>query len=117
MEQQVVIGSASAIDDNDLEAYNNITNSNGKYYALANGSEGIGFYPVKEGEVIPAGKAFLDLSDVINAPAFVPLAGTTSINEKTIVKNNAEVVYNLAGQRVAQPTKGLYIVNGKKVIK
>ena len=25
--------------------------------------------------------------------------------------------YNLAGQRVAQPTKGLYIVNGKKVIK
>ena len=26
-------------------------------------------------------------------------------------------VYNLAGQRVAQPTKGLYIVNGKKVIK
>ena len=24
--------------------------------------------------------------------------------------------FNLAGQRVAQPTKGLYIVNGKKVI-
>ena len=29
---------------------------------------------------------------------------------------NDKVVYNLAGQRVAQPTKGLYIVNGKKVI-
>ena len=26
-------------------------------------------------------------------------------------------VYNLAGQRVAQPTKGLYIVNGKKVVR
>jgi hypothetical protein len=25
-------------------------------------------------------------------------------------------VYNLAGQRVAQPRKGLYIVNGKKVL-
>ena len=24
--------------------------------------------------------------------------------------------YNLQGQRVEQPTKGLYIVNGKKVI-
>ena len=24
--------------------------------------------------------------------------------------------YNLRGQRVAQPTKGLYIVNGKKVV-
>ena len=26
------------------------------------------------------------------------------------------IYYNLAGQRVAQPTKGLYIVNGKKVV-
>ena len=26
-------------------------------------------------------------------------------------------VYNLAGQRVAQPTKGLYIINGKKIVK
>ena len=29
--------------------------------------------------------------------------------------NNGEA-YNLAGQRVAQPTKGLYIVNGKKLV-
>jgi hypothetical protein len=27
-----------------------------------------------------------------------------------------ENVYNLNGQRVAQPNKGLYIVNGKKVV-
>jgi len=26
-------------------------------------------------------------------------------------------VYNLAGQKVMNPTKGLYIVNGKKVLK
>ena len=25
-------------------------------------------------------------------------------------------IYNLSGQRVSQPTKGLYIVNGKKVV-
>ena len=25
-------------------------------------------------------------------------------------------VYNLAGQRVVQPAKGLYIVNGRKVV-
>ena len=24
-------------------------------------------------------------------------------------------VYNLSGQRVSQPTKGIYIINGKKV--
>jgi len=34
---------------------------------------------------------------------------------KQEVKANGEY-YNIAGQRVAQPTKGLYIVNGKKVI-
>ena len=33
--------------------------------------------------------------------------------EKTVA---AGEYFNLAGQRVAQPTKGLYIVNGKKVI-
>ena len=41
---------------------------------------------------------------------------TVGINEtKTTAAES--VVYNLAGQRVAQPTKGLYIINGKKVIK
>ena len=42
--------------------------------------------------------------------------GTTSINT---VQGSGVMVngyYNLAGQRVAQPTKGLYIVNGKKVV-
>ena len=38
----------------------------------------------------------------------------------TLLMNNGKVnneVYNLKGQRVSQPKKGLYIVNGKKVIK
>ena len=37
-----------------------------------------------------------------------------SIASKAIPTDN--VYYNLRGQRVAQPTKGLYIVNGKKVV-
>ena len=43
---------------------------------------------------------------------------TTSISEETMVKGETSPnkIYNLAGQRVAQPTKGLYIVNGKKVV-
>lgn len=43
---------------------------------------------------------------------------TTTISElkaqKTVIDDGA--YYNLAGQRVDKPTKGLYIVNGKKVI-
>ena len=36
------------------------------------------------------------------------------LNDKGEMRNDS--YFNLAGQRVAQPTKGLYIVNGKKVI-
>ena len=44
----------------------------------------------------------------------------TSISEELRVKNeeltSTAGYFNLAGQRVAQPTRGLYIVNGKKVV-
>ena len=66
---------------------------------------------------IPVGKAYLE----------VPVGGgarTLYINAETTGINNVEhagqftfgTVYNMAGQRVAQPTKGLYIMNGKKVV-
>ena len=43
-------------------------------------------------------------------------SSTTGINtvETSTVANGA--IYNLAGQRVAQPAKGLFIINGKKVV-
>jgi hypothetical protein len=41
---------------------------------------------------------------------------TTAIESVEKVASENGVYYNIAGQRVAQPTKGLYIVNGKKVI-
>ncbi len=41
---------------------------------------------------------------------------TTGIKQLETSKQSVEGYFNLAGQRVAQPTKGLYIVNGKKVI-
>ena len=49
----------------------------------------------------------------------VTVSGTTGINEiqdSGLRVQSSEVFYNLSGQRVAQPAKGLYIVNGKKVI-
>ena len=68
---------------------------------------------------IPAGKAYLDATGIGAAPSltFDLGGGTTGID----AVNGSEVTvngeyYNLAGQRVAQPTKGLYIVNGKKVL-
>ncbi len=43
--------------------------------------------------------------------------GTTTAIEDVRIADGKNAVYNLNGQRVAQPQKGMYIVNGKKVIK
>ena len=51
-----------------------------------------------------------------NAPEFLGFGGdATGINEVKAVEAKGEF-FNLAGQRVAKPVKGLYIANGKKVI-
>ena len=84
-------------------------------FALANGTKGVGFYKVANGEAVPAGKAYLNIA--AEAREFIGFGGeATGIKMvENAAANNGEV-FNLAGQRVAQPTKGLYIMNGKKVV-
>lgn len=40
----------------------------------------------------------------------------TGINNATIMNADDEVIYDLQGHRVVNPTKGIYIIGGKKVI-
>ena len=71
-----------------------------------------------EGNEVAKGKAYLQiLTTELNARSFFWFEDETTAIEavKQEIKANGEF-FNLAGQRVAQPTKGLYIVNGKKVI-
>lgn len=65
---------------------------------------------------VAKGKAYLQFDEVIEAPLFDLDGEATGI--KAVENSNVEnqKFYNLAGQQVAQPTKGLYIVNGKKVV-
>lgn len=74
---------------------------------------------------IPANKAYLKVlkSSIDESPsrALTIIFGdeTTGISEERIVKSEnvaTAPVYDLQGRRVAQPAKGLYIVNGKKLI-
>ena len=65
---------------------------------------------------VGAGKAYLKLAGTSFAHQLFFDDDVTAISA---VKNNAVEYgkyFNLAGQQVANPTKGLYIVNGKKVI-
>ncbi len=87
-------------------------------YILSKVDSHVGFYKVNSsGSWVNEGTAYLQVSGILSARDFFDLeGGSTSIEAvKKEQKMNGEY-YNLAGQRVAQPTKGLYIVNGKKVI-
>ena len=66
---------------------------------------------------VPAGKAYLLATDVPSEARELTFVFDDVTAIETVKSEKTEGQYfNLAGQRVANPTKGLYIVNGKKVI-
>ena len=97
-----------------------IYNSSKFQYVLGNQS-GIAFYKVGGSLSPAAGKAYLETDAEAATNARLAFIFDDDENTTGIVNNKREVTaidgyYNLNGQRVANPTKGLYIVNGKKVI-
>lgn len=105
--------------NNQAETIYQVTEQGYTNYVLTKVSGALGFYKVNStsGNPVKAGTAYLQVPDGASAREFFALDDeTTGIDAaKQEVKMDGEV-FNLAGQRVAQPTKGLYIVNGKKVI-
>jgi len=102
-----------------------ITGTTGTYdytaYILADGVDGVGFYIMQsEGnKTLAAHKAFLAIPVTTETPApFFGFGGgdTTGINSVERGALSVEGCYTLDGRRVEQPTKGLYIINGKKVL-
>ena len=114
-----VIESAAPIASvNDLLVSNGSVTADGHHYALGKKNDVVGFVKVKSGVTIPAGKAYLVIpTPTTGARDFIGFDDdVTGVNEVKVQKEVRGEYYNLNGQRVAQPTKGLYIVNGKKVI-
>ena len=114
-----VAASATAPATNLLKVSNGVSTigGDGVYdYILSNGK----FYHASAG-VLPAGKCYLHLD---SAPGARELSmsfsddETTDLSEELRVKSEefATAIYDLQGRKVAQPTRGLYIVNGKKVV-
>lgn len=100
--------------DTDLLVSNGTVVGDGTIYVLANKNSVPGFYKLASGEKVPAGKAYLKVD--ASAPEFFAFDGNTTGIESVKAAETKGEFFNLAGQRVAQPTKGLYIVNGKKVV-
>ena len=94
--------------------------ADGNMYVLSyTAANGVGFYKLKDGSALGGGKAFLYYTGGGGAPAreFFGFDEITGIDATLVNSEKVDgVVYDLQGSRVVNPTKGLYIVNGKKVI-
>lgn len=121
-----VLASADASASNDLHAFtdygNRLTqpNDGNTYYILSVKDSFVAFYSVNptNGNEMLANTAYLSVDTSAGAREsfwFDDDETTTGI-DKVADNKQAGEYYNLSGQRVAQPVKGLYIVNGKKVI-
>ena len=80
-------------------------------------SDGV-FQPASAG-TLPVGKAYLNIAVASAHPLSLDFGDgdVTGIENLTPALSQGEGAwYDLQGRRVAQPAKGLYIVNGKKVI-
>ena len=62
--------------------------------------------------------AFITVSEAVATVEFTIVGNATSIdNSQWTIDNSASgAVYDLQGRRVTHPTKGIYIVNGRKVV-
>lgn len=130
----------AAVENNLLEgSVFNVTVSEAAYI-LGNGAQGVGLYKAKfdvstdktndgteeapavtyEAFVNHANKAYLPAPAGASAAmfSFGHGEGTTSIENSKLEIENSTVIYDLLGRRVQNMAKGgIYIVNGKKVIK
>ena len=107
-----VIASADAVGSNNLKVSDG-TNPGPNTYVLANKIHGVGFYKWAGGS-LTSGKIYLQGAS--SAREFLGFGDVTGIESLTPALSQGEGAwYDLQGRRVAQPAKGLYIVNGKKV--
>ncbi len=105
------------ITGNELLVSDGTVTGDGTIFVLGQNSEGkVGFGKLNTDDVLPAGKAYLTIPK--ESRDFIALGDdVTGIDEvRSKTDDGRGVYFDLQGRRVAQPTKGLYIVNGKKII-
>lgn len=115
-----VVSEGTKVDGNLLLGYTVETNrGSNTIYVLLDGENGVGFYKNNNGFTVAANTAVLPVGAVESAEArdFLSIEGFATGIE-TVKQQTATFgeVYDLQGRRVQKPTKGLYIMNGKKVV-
>lgn len=91
-----------------------------KVYTLSNKNGKVAMYQYA-GNKFTHFRSFLKLPEAINVSLASTLdfgeiiEGPTAIEEAPAISLEDAIIYDLSGRRVAEPGKGVYIVNGKKV--
>ena len=105
---------AAAVSDSDLKGTATDLAADGTQYVLAKKDDVVGFYQATDG-TIAAGKAYiLYAGGGVKGFTFGTADGIASPLSET---EEGAVIYDLSGRRVEKATKGIYIINGKKVLK
>ncbi|WP_417148930.1 discoidin domain-containing protein [Prevotellamassilia timonensis] len=121
----LTIGEAAAIEGNALIGTNTgiafaEATPKANYLVFGVNADKVGFYTPGNVTAIPANKAYINASALSASAIALNFGNTvTGINAATINngENNAPI-YDLSGRRVWAPVKGgLYIQNGKKLVK
>ena len=116
-------GDADDVTGNELvgiteETVVNAMSSTKFNYILSNELDGIGFYKATDGIKLAAKKAYLSTTVDASVRGFLGFTDDSdAINEIVNGKSVNGTYYDLSGRRVSKATKGIYIVNGKKVVK
>lgn len=114
-----IIESADEVGTNYLKVSDGNVTSNGYMYALANKDDGVTFYVVNEGVEIPEGKCYIETEQSEEIKSYLDLDfGVPDCIGKIDTGDTIGhgIYYNLNGQRVLNPGRGIYIINNKKVL-
>ena len=94
----------------------------GKVFILSKHNDQVGFFKSNNGRTLQASKSYLYLENVTEARANIgfPFGGDDATGI-TAVSNHSDLtlsapIYNLNGQQLTQPVRGLNIIGGHKVI-
>lgn len=107
------------VGENHLTAAAEDATADGTHYTLATDGKKVGFARVNSGETVPAGSVYLSVPASSTKDFYTIYDSTITGVESVAVPTDeeAETIYNIAGQRLNRMQNGINIVNGKKILK
>lgn len=109
-------GTNSTAYDNDLQGTYLPTTAQAGTYVFGTLESKVGFYPTSEGTQLSSNSAFFTSDGDEEGWPITFDESITGIGNIPSLQPTTSAIYDLQGRRVSQTTKGIYILNGKKVV-